>query len=125
MTEATVVSFVDDVVVVAQEAPGVTVVADEEVVATVVVGHQGPPGGTGDKGDKGDQGIPGLSGANYVHDQMAAADSWVIDHMLNRFPSITVVDSAGSVVYGDEVYETPNRVRLNFSVPFSGKAFLN
>lgn len=123
MSEVVVVTT-DQQIVVAEETGHVVAVTPEHV-AVVATAEQGVPGPSGEKGDQGDQGIPGLSGANFIHEQAVAAASWTIDHMLNRFPAITVVDSAGSVVYGDEVYLDPNRVRLDFGVPFSGKAYLN
>lgn len=113
-----IVVTTDQQIVVAEES-GHVVALTPEHIAVVATAEQGIPG------PQGEQGIPGLSGANFIHDQAVAAASWTIDHMLNRFPSITVVDSAGSVVYGDEVYLDPNRVRIDFGVPFSGKAYLN
>lgn len=69
------------------------------------------PAGTGDK--------------NYVHIQSVPTNTWVINHGLNKQPSITVVDSAGSVVVGDYHYNDLNTVTLTFHGAFSGKAFLN
>jgi len=71
--------------------------------------------------------LPPPSAANfsYVHDQMSAASVWTIVHNLNGFPSVTVVDSAGSEVIGDVVYDSPNQVHVNFSAPFAGQAFLS
>ncbi len=119
-----VVVTTDQQIVVAEES-GHVVALTPEHIAVVATAEQGIPGPQGDQGEQGEQGIPGLSGANFIYEQAVAAASWTIDHMLNRFPSITVVDSAGSVVYGDEVYLDPNRVRIEFGVPFSGKAYLN
>lgn len=65
------------------------------------------------------------SDKNYVHNQSAAAATWIVDHNLNKFPAITIVDSAGSKVYGDIVYITTNRAELRFSAAFSGKAYFN
>lgn len=79
----------------------------------------------GEQGEKGEQGLPGLAGANFVHTQSVPSDEWVIKHDLNRFPSVTVVDSAGSVVCMEESYDSPNQVTLRSSAAFSGKAFLN
>lgn len=61
----------------------------------------------------------------YVHTQSVAADEWTIVHNRNKYPSVTIVDSAGSVVVGDVQYVDRNTVVLRFSGEFSGKAYLN
>ena len=61
----------------------------------------------------------------YVHIQSSAANVWQINHGLNKYPSVTVVDSAGSVVVGEVVYNTTNKVTITFIGSFSGKAYLN
>lgn len=62
---------------------------------------------------------------SYVHDQGIAANVWVINHNLNRKPSITVVDTADTVVAGKREYINNNTVRLTFNASFKGKAYLN
>ena len=61
----------------------------------------------------------------YVHVQSSAASVWVVTHNLNKYPSVTVVDSAGSVVVGEVVYNNTNKVTITFIGSFSGKAYLN
>jgi hypothetical protein len=62
----------------------------------------------------------------YVHDQQIASDHWVITHTWpGGYPSVTVVDTSGSVILPDPVYTTATQVDLFFSAPFSGKAYLN
>ena len=94
-------------------------------VFAMAAGEQGPAGAKGDKGDKGDQGLPGLSGASYTHTQAIPQSVWAISHNLGRYPSVTVVDSAGSVVVGDIEYVSNNSVVLTFSAAFGGSAYLN
>jgi hypothetical protein len=62
---------------------------------------------------------------NYVHNQIASSTTWNIAHNLNKFASVSVVDSAGSVVIGEITYVDTNNVTLTFSAAFSGKAYLN
>lgn len=45
--------------------------------------------------------------------------------MLNKFPSVLIVDSSGNKVVGDIKYESENVIIVNFTVEFSGKAYLN
>lgn len=61
----------------------------------------------------------------FQHIQMVAADVWTIVHPLNKKPSVTVVDSAGTVVMGDVEYTSNIQVVVRFSAPFSGTAELN
>ena len=63
--------------------------------------------------------------ANFVFTQGSAASQWVVDHNLSKKPSVMVVDSAGTVVIGQITYNSDNRVTLDFSGSFSGKAFFN
>ncbi len=67
----------------------------------------------------------GLADAHYVHEQMVPSSVWTIQHNLGKKPSVVVVDSANSVVYGEIEYVDLNTIRLIFSGAFSGKAILN
>jgi len=62
---------------------------------------------------------------DYIHTQSTASDAWVVNHELNKKPSVTVVDSANNVVLGDIEYIDNDNVRITFNSQFSGKAYLN
>lgn len=62
---------------------------------------------------------------NFVFTQAIPATVWTVNHNLGKFPSVTVVDSDGQRVIGDEQHVNPNRVVLTFSAGFSGKAYCN
>lgn len=107
---------------------------DEEIHVTTIeepvtlnVYEQGMAGPKGDTGATGSQGAPGSVGGDlaYTHNQIVPSATWVIDHPLAKFPSVGVIDSAGTVVEGDVFYESINRVIVNFDAPFGGKAYLN
>lgn len=61
----------------------------------------------------------------YVHNQQTSQISWYVVHNLNKYPSVTVVDSSGTEVIGDVEYMGLNAVNLSFSGAFSGKAYFN
>lgn len=61
----------------------------------------------------------------YTHHQIASTNIWEIEHNLGKLPSVSVMDSAGTVVMGDVLYVDENRVKITFSSAFSGKAILN
>ena len=61
----------------------------------------------------------------YVYTQTTSTAVWNIQHNLNKYPSVTVVDSGGSVVVGETVYIDNNNIQITFSFVFSGKAYCN
>lgn len=67
--------------------------------------------------------IEGLT-SRYVFTQASPASTWSITHPLGGFPSVTIVDSSGSVVVGDVSYNSNTSVVVSFSAPFSGNAYL-
>ncbi len=60
----------------------------------------------------------------HIHTQGAVSSTWNITHALGGRPSVTIVDSAGTVVVGDVVYNSNTSVTVSFSAPFSGFAYL-
>lgn len=111
-------------------------VVEKRDVYVVTVGEAGP---------RGEQGIPGVGGAeamaaiaaldvrvtaleqgsSYIHYQGSASAVWTITHNLNRYPAVTIVDSALTQVEGDITYNSLNQCTVEFSAPFSGSAFCN
>jgi hypothetical protein len=61
----------------------------------------------------------------YTHDQQVSSDVWDVTHNMNRYPVVVVIDSSGSVVTGEVTYITNNRVKIEFSAPFGGKAYFS
>ena len=57
--------------------------------------------------------------------QGVPATTWNITHDLNKFPSITVIDTGNTVVTGEYNYTSNKTVTLTFSAAFAGKAYLN
>lgn len=48
-----------------------------------------------------------------------------IDHNMDKTPSVTIIDSAGTVVEAHVKYINTNTIYLGFSGPFAGTAYLN
>ena len=67
----------------------------------------------------------GTGDLHFTYVQGVPSTSWNIQHNLGKFPSITVIDSAGTVVTGQYTYNDINNVTLTFSAPFAGTAYLN
>lgn len=61
----------------------------------------------------------------YLYQQTVASDTWIIVHNLNKYPSVSVIDSAGNEVIGEVSYDDKNQVTLKFEGGFKGVATLN
>ena len=77
----------------------------------------------------GDLSIPpirtGIDDKHYEHNQLTPSATWEVEHNLKKYPAVSIVDSAGSVVVGEIEYINENKVILLFQGAFSGKAFFN
>ena len=62
---------------------------------------------------------------NYVHDQQVASNSWVVPHALNKYASVSIVNTANQVIVGEITYNTLNQLTITFTSPISGKAYIN
>tara|TARA_R110000822_G_scaffold59765_3_gene149365 strand:- start:685 stop:1401 length:717 start_codon:yes stop_codon:yes gene_type:complete len=62
---------------------------------------------------------------NFVFTQTVASNTWIINHTLSKFPSVSVVDSAGTEVFGQVQYISLSKITITFSSAFAGQAFLN
>ncbi len=80
----------------------------------------GPIGPEGPQGPKGD-----TAAASYIHEQSSPSKTWLINHQLDFFPAVTVVDSGGSDVVGSISYVDRDNLVIMFGVPFGGKAYLS
>ena len=90
----------------------------EDESTYIYVDLQGP------EGPQGPQGPPGII-ETYIHNQISPASTWSIQHNLGRYPSVSIVDSGGSIVLGAVKYISENEIQISFSAAFAGRAFLN
>ena len=61
----------------------------------------------------------------YVFSQPTNATPWVVFHGLNKFPSVSVVNTANITVYGEVEYDSLNQVTISFNDATNGKAYFN
>lgn len=61
----------------------------------------------------------------FVFSQGAPIYQWDVVHNLNKFPSVSVVNSFDEIVFGSVDYIDKNRLTITFASPFSGKAYCN
>ena len=62
---------------------------------------------------------------NFVFTQDSASNTWVIQHNLNKFPSVTSVNINNIQMYGEVVFTDVNNLTINFTSASSGKAYIN
>ena len=68
--------------------------------------------------------LSGSKATYYEHDQQIASNEWTITHNLGKMPSVTVIDSADTIVIGDTEFLSNNQLKISFTGSFSGKAYL-
>lgn len=62
---------------------------------------------------------------SYIHSQGLSSMVWTIIHNLNRFPSVTPVNSANTKMNAVVDYIDKNILTVTFLTPVLGKAYLN
>ena len=67
----------------------------------------------------------GVGDKNFVFTQAVASNTWVIQHNLNKFPSVTSVNINNIEMYGEVVFTDVNNLTINFTSASSGKAYIN
>lgn len=137
MDDVDTVVVVEDNSSIIEVDTGETVVVADETIEVLSVGILGPPGepgtpgtpgaigGQGPQGGVGPRGPTGPPGGQFIQfDQLSPASVWSINHNLNSFPIVNVLDSAGTPEVGDIFYNDPNTLTLTFTAPFAGTAYL-
>lgn len=66
-----------------------------------------------------------ITSKTFVYEQGIASDEWVINHNLNKRPSINLVDSSGKEFEAERNYTSNNQVIIKLGSATTGKAYLN
>lgn len=61
----------------------------------------------------------------YVHEQGVASAVWTVQHNLDKYPSVTVVDSAENEIVAEVEYIDKNTVQITMIGASKGRAYLN
>jgi hypothetical protein len=61
----------------------------------------------------------------YRHVQSSPSATWTVTHNLGKYVAVSVVDSAGDLVFGDVHYDSSDQVTISFSAAFGGEAYAN
>jgi hypothetical protein len=59
----------------------------------------------------------------YTHKQGTLSDTWQITHLLNKKPSIIVIDKKGREVVPTVIHNSNTRCTVQFSKPYAGEAY--
>ena len=62
--------------------------------------------------------------ATFIFEQGTASDVWEIEHNLNKYPSVTVVDTTGRQFIPAVKYVDENNIIISMNGSFKGKALL-
>lgn len=66
-----------------------------------------------------------ITSTTYVYEQGIASDTWEIEHNLGKYPSVTIVDSAGTIFTASVEYNSENVCTVYINGATKGKAYLN
>ena len=69
--------------------------------------------------------IANITTETFVFEQGVSSSEWEIQHNLNKYPAVAVVDSAGNEMIAEVIYNDLNNITVRTGSPFKGKAFLN
>lgn len=78
------------------------------IVEVAIQGPPGPPGAAG--------------GAAYTHTQIGAADTWIINHNLGRYPAITLLSPGLAEFIAEVVHTSVNQAIVTLATPQTGLA---
>ncbi len=68
---------------------------------------------------------PNVGDKTFVYTQSVAASTWNVQHDLEKFPSVSIVNDDNTQVFGGVEYIDNNNLIITFTAAFSGKAYMN
>ncbi|MEG1757797.1 MAG: hypothetical protein RR235_04985 [Oscillospiraceae bacterium] len=71
------------------------------------------------------QGADGKGDKTFTFNQAVPEKVWTVLHSMGKYPSVSVSDSAGTVVFGEVSYTDVNSIKIVFASAFAGTAYLN
>lgn len=61
----------------------------------------------------------------FVYEQNEASNVWKIEHGMDKYPSVSIVDNEDCLMIGDVHYVDKNNIEITFGTDFAGKVYLN
>lgn len=62
---------------------------------------------------------------HYTHFQSIPANEWTVQHDLNKYPAVQVIDSSGRIVTGEIQFVDLDSLVVRFEFLFSGSVYCN
>ena len=62
---------------------------------------------------------------NYVHTQVSGSDRWAVQHNLNKYPSVTILDTEDRQQFAYIENIDNNNLMIEFTYPCCGKVICN
>tara|TARA_B110000977_G_scaffold157345_1_gene200377 strand:- start:167 stop:874 length:708 start_codon:yes stop_codon:yes gene_type:complete len=69
--------------------------------------------------------LPSKAVHDFTFTQPTPSVEWTIQHNMDKFPSVSVVNNNNILMYGNTTYVDTNNLIITFTAGFSGKAYLN
>jgi hypothetical protein len=65
--------------------------------------------------------------AKYTHTQSISADTWVVDHNLNKYCSVIIANDDNEMIHGEVQYNSVNQLTVTFTpgTYLTGKVYCN
>lgn len=71
-------------------------------------------------------GTPGASHDTWIYNQTTPLAVWEFTHPFEgHYPSVTITDLSGVIVYAAVEYPSAQSIRVTFLSPFAGRALIN
>lgn len=62
---------------------------------------------------------------HFTYEQQTTAKIWRIEHNMNKYPAVVLVDNSGGNMEGRVVYIDQNNIEVHLTQALTGQAFLN
>lgn len=92
------------------------VTSDDNPIAVINAGPQGP---------RGVQGPAGADSAFFNYTQVTPSNSWVINHNMGFYPNVTTFDDTGRLFEANEIHHSVNQLEIQLLTPRAGTARLS
>lgn len=66
-----------------------------------------------------------LDDKHYVHVQTDADVEWVVNHNLDKYPAVSIVNESGKEIFGQVNYVDSMVLRVKFSETMRGRVYCN
>ena len=65
------------------------------------------------------------SDKTYVHTQSISATEWLVQHDLDKYPSVQIINSDGRVIIGEIQHTDENNLAVRFEYALTGSVYCN